>query len=99
MHNRLKMLDYNKFNCSETAIRKLVRDLETARWVLYEIKQDSETGRVLKSIILMIEREGGGVAGDNGIINEKRLISSLIEAGFDGLLVTDAVNRLFGKIN
>jgi hypothetical protein len=80
-------------------IRKLVRDLETARWVLYEIKQDSETGRLLKNIIFLIDRAVEGIAVDNGTINEKRLILNLIEAGFDSILVMDTVTRLFGKIN
>jgi len=93
------MLNYNNFNYSEMTIRKLVRDLETARWVLYEIKQDSETGRLLKNIIFLIDRAAEGIAVDNGTINEKRLIFNLIEAGFDSILVMDTVTRLFGKIN
>ncbi|MBU7007885.1 hypothetical protein [Phosphitispora fastidiosa] len=93
------MLNYSNFTYSETAIRKLVRDLETARWVLYEIKQDSESGRLLKSIIFLIDRAAEGIAVDNGPINEKRLIFNLIEAGFDTILVMETVTRLFGKAN
>ena len=93
------MLNYNNFNYSEMTIRKLVRDLETARWVLYEIKQDSETGRLLKNIIFLIDRAAEGIAVDNGTINEKRLIFNLIEVGFDSILVMDTVTRLFGKNN
>ncbi len=93
------MLNYSNFTYSETAIRKLVRDLETARWVLYEIKQDSESGRLLKSIIFLIDRAAEGIAVDNGTINEKRLIFNLIEAGFDSILVMETVTRLFGKTN
>ena len=91
------MLNSNNLNYTETAIRKLVRDLETARWALYEIKKDSETGRLLKSIIFLIDRLDEGIVGDNGRINEKMLINNLIEAGFEGGLVTAAVDRLFGK--
>ncbi|MHB9094114.1 MAG: hypothetical protein ACYC21_05535 [Eubacteriales bacterium] len=48
------MIDLNMREASyQEILSKLVRELDAARWALYEIKSDSETGRIIKVIMFL----------------------------------------------
>ncbi|PKM80931.1 MAG: hypothetical protein CVU89_11340 [Firmicutes bacterium HGW-Firmicutes-14] len=77
----------------EGVLAGLVQELETARWALYEIRKDSETGRILKSIIFLINT-GLLSDGSKGRVNSGMLAGLLVSAGFDRDLALRAIDRL-----
>lgn len=78
------------------AILKMVWSLEKARWILYEIKIDSETGKIIKGIIYLLSKIQA-VEGGIRNIDVDFISTEMLNAGFSSYLVTEVIRRLFGE--
>lgn len=80
----------------EKALIKMVWNLENARWALFEIKSDSETGKILKNVIYIL--------GNFQTIEEAMqeididwLTAQLVNMGSNRYLVVKVISKLFDK--
>ncbi|GAW90961.1 hypothetical protein [Calderihabitans maritimus] len=89
---------YNLKDCDEShyemVLLRLVREIETARWALYEIKKGSKIGKILKDIIFLISTEPR-LKEETNCIDVGWLAERLVATGFDENLVTQVITRLF----
>lgn len=76
-------------------LSSLAKELDTARWALYEIKRNSETGKIIKVIIYLVSSES---TLENGTwyIDTGWLTDQLVNTGFDKNEVSQTITRLFG---
>lgn len=91
------MYDLNKRHDShyQEVLSRLAKELDTARWALYEIKTNSETGRIIKVIIYLVSSESKLEKG-TWYINTGWLTDQLVNTGFDKNEVSLTIIRLFG---
>ena len=87
--NRLDDLHYQK------VLSRLAKELDTARWALYEIKRNSEKGKIIKVIIYLVSSES---KLDKGTwhFDIRWLTDQLVNTGFDKKEVSQTIIRLFG---
>lgn len=97
----------NKFDKSQavpdshyyvTALAQLVQEVETARWALYEIGNDTEAGRIIKKAICLLNP---GLTADSVRQPDSAPLNDRLTAlGFDRDLVDRVVAKLLsGRTN
>lgn len=91
------MYDFNKLDGLhyQKVLFKMAKELDTARWALYEIKRNSEIGKIIKVIIYLVSSKSNLEKG-TWHIDTKWLTDQLVNTGFDKKEVSQTIIRLFG---
>lgn len=79
----------------QKVLSRLAKELDIARWALYEIKTNSEIGEIIKVIIYLVSSKSKLEKG-TWPIDTRWLTDQLVNTGFDKNEVSQTIIRLFG---
>lgn len=67
--------------------------LDKSRWIMYEVKLDSDMGKILEAIMFLAGSEGL-LSGNHDDLQKNWLIDQLTELGYDKQLAIETIKKL-----